>query len=148
MLVLKNPKVIIGKKIIDAIKKAPDDLIEYNCEFTQLNIDTSNPVINCKDTEERLMSLKGRIDYIEMEKDLSLFSVGIKITRNSFLVLAKDERDAGKKLLKFLKENESTYPNYVDNITIHNLSIARLDTIISFIQFSDTEIVDISNFGN
>jgi hypothetical protein len=81
-----------------------------------------------------------------MKKDMNLYIVNIKYTGNSFNILAIDEEDAKIKLIKYLKFNSSTYPNY-ENITFNNLAVIPVKSILSLMKNSDMEVFDISRFG-
>lgn len=147
---IKNLKIVIGNKIINMIKENNKNIVEFDCIIDEayLNFDesTGHSVINCKDTEERLMKLDGDVDEIKMKKDMNLYIVNIKYTGSSFNILAIDEEDAKMKLIKYLKFNSSTYPNY-ENISFDNLAVIPVKSIFSLMKNSDAEVFDISRFG-
>ena len=147
---IKNLKIIIGNKLINMIRESNKKIVEFQCIMGEayLNFDesTGHSVINCKDTEERLINLDGDVDEIKLKKDMNLYIVNIMYTGNSFNVLATDEEDAKIKLIEYLKFNSSTYPNY-ENITFNNLAVIPVKSILSLMKNSDMEVFDISRFG-
>ena len=147
---IKNLKIIIGNKLINMIRESNKKIVEFDCimseAYLKFDESTGHSVINCKDTEERLMDLDGDVDEINMKKDMNLYIVNIKYTGNSFNILAIDEEDAKIKLIKYLKFNSSTYPNY-ENITFNNLAVIPVKSILSLMKNSDMEVFDISRFG-
>lgn len=147
---IKNLKIVIGNKIINMIKENNKNIVEFDyiIDEAHLNFDesTGHSVINCKDTEERLMNLDGDVDEIKLKKDMNLYIVNIMYTGNSFNILATDEEDAKIKLIKYLKFNSSVYPNY-ENITFDNLAVIPVKSIFSLMKNSDAEVFDISRFG-
>ena len=147
---IKNLKIIIGNKLINMIRESNKKIVEFDCimgeAYLKFDESTGHSVINCKDTEERLMDLDGDVDEINMKKDMNLYIVNIKYTGHSFNILAIDEEDAKIKLIKYLKFNSSTYPNY-ENITFNNLAVIPVKSILSLMKNSDMEVFDISRFG-